>query len=77
MRPRGVLKWPGITFPIESDAAQVLLGSPNGQAAGYFLAQHKHRFGKNKSIEKVTVFRPDKGNMPYLLFWVTDAPAGP
>jgi hypothetical protein len=54
-----------------------LLGSPNGQAAGYFLAQHKHRFGKSKTIEKVTVFRADSGNMPYLLFWVIDAPAGP
>lgn len=27
-------------------------------------------------VEKVTVFRPDKGIMPYLLFWVIDAPAG-
>jgi hypothetical protein len=49
-------------------------GSPNGQAAGYFLAQHKHRFGKSKTVDKVTVFRPDKGIMPYLLFWVIDAP---
>jgi hypothetical protein len=53
------------------------LGSPNGQAAGYFLAQHKHRFGKSKTVEKVTVFRPDKGMMPYLLFWVIDAPPAP
>jgi hypothetical protein len=52
-----------------------LIGSPNGQAAGYFLAQHKHRFGKSKTVEKVTVFRADKGMMPYLLFWVIDAPA--
>lgn len=40
---------------------------------GYFLTQHKHRLG-NKSVEKITVFRPDKGMMPYLLFWVEDAP---
>jgi hypothetical protein len=53
------------------------IGSPNGLAAGYLLSQHKHRFGKSKTIEKVTVFRPDKGMMPYLLFWVIDAPAGP
>jgi hypothetical protein len=49
-------------------------GSPNGQAAGYFLAQHKHRFGRSKTISRVQVFRPDKGIMPYLLFWVADAP---
>jgi hypothetical protein len=30
--------------------------------------------GKSKTVEKVTVFRPDKGMMPYLLFWVIDAP---
>jgi hypothetical protein len=53
------------------------IGSPNGQGAGFFLAQHKIMFGKSKTIEKVTVFRPDKGMMPYLLFWVIDAPAGP
>jgi hypothetical protein len=51
-----------------------LIGSPNGQAAGYFLAQHKHCFGKSKTVEKVTVFRADKGVMPYILFWVIDAP---
>ncbi len=28
----------------------------------------------NKAVEKITVFVPDKGIMPYLLFWVEDAP---
>ncbi|KAF9693177.1 hypothetical protein EKO04_008813 [Ascochyta lentis] len=72
-RPNGVLKWPGTTFQMRYDAAQVLLGSPNGLAVGYFLAQHKHHLG-NKAVEKITVFRPDRGMMPYLLFWVEDAP---
>ncbi|KAF2833145.1 hypothetical protein CC86DRAFT_461581 [Ophiobolus disseminans] len=76
-RPSGLERWSGTTFEMQYDAAQVLLGSPNGQAAGYFLAQHKHRFGKNKSIEKVTFFKADKGQTPYILFWVIDAPAGP
>lgn len=39
----------------------------------YDAAQHKHKLG-NKSVEKITVFRPDKGMMPYLLFWIEDAP---
>lgn len=52
-------------------------GSPNGQAAAYFLAQHKRQLGGNKVIDRVTVFRPDRGIMPYLLFWVEDAPNGP
>ncbi|KAF2034982.1 hypothetical protein EK21DRAFT_55359, partial [Setomelanomma holmii] len=68
-RPQGVGRWPGITFGMDTDAAKVLL------AAGYFLAQHKHRFGKSKSTSKVQVFRPDKGMMAYLLFRVVNTPA--
>jgi hypothetical protein len=50
------------------------LGSPNGLAAGYFLAQHKRELGR-KYIEKVTVFRADaRGSMPNLLFWVANVP---
>jgi hypothetical protein len=29
----------------------------------------------NKAVEKVTVFRADGGMMPYLLFWIEDAPS--
>jgi hypothetical protein len=95
-RPKEVQAWPGTTFEMEYDAAQVLLGmligvpwgegvcwlcgligSPNGQAAGFFLSQHKHRFGKSKSVDKITVFCPDSGGHPYLLFWVIDAPTVP
>jgi hypothetical protein len=43
---------------------------------GYFLAQHKHRFGKSKTVGKVTVFRADIGIMPYILFDVIDVPEG-
>jgi hypothetical protein len=55
-------------------------GSPNGQAAGYFLAQHKKRFGKNKTIDKVTVFRngnEEHKDLRYILFHVIDAPPWP
>jgi hypothetical protein len=49
-------------------------GSPNGLAAGYFLAQHKRELGR-KYIERVTVFRADtRGSFPNLLFWVTEVP---
>lgn len=49
-------------------------GLPNGAAAGFFLAQHKRQLGSHKIISKVRVFRPDGGDMPYLLFYVEDAP---
>ena len=51
-----------------------MIGSPNGLTVGYFLAQHKHHLG-NKAVDKVTVFRADRGMMPYLLFWIEDAPS--
>lgn len=42
-------------------------------ALANFFAQHKHKLGK-KTMEKITVIRRDKGMMPYLLFWIEDAP---
>ncbi|KAF3039950.1 hypothetical protein E8E12_008925 [Didymella heteroderae] len=55
------------------DIKEIFSCSPNGLGVGYFLTQHKHKLG-NKAVEKITVFRPDKGIMPYLLFWIEDAP---
>jgi hypothetical protein len=36
--------------------------------------RHKQSFGKSKTVEEVAVFRPDKNMMPYMLFWVINAP---
>ena len=67
-------RWPGHDFSMDTDAGKALLGSPVGRWAGYFLMQHKRRLGGNKFISKVRVFKSDeKGNWPYLLFYV----AGP
>ncbi|KAH7091636.1 hypothetical protein FB567DRAFT_436058 [Paraphoma chrysanthemicola] len=67
--------WPGKDFSPTTDAGKALLGSPNGIAAGFFLAQHKTQLGGNKYISKITVFRADAvGNLPNLLFWVSDGP---
>lgn len=49
------------------------VGSPNGIAPGYFLAQHKRQFGSNKMIYKITVFKDSiMGELPTLIFWVSD-----
>jgi hypothetical protein len=37
-----------------------LHNSPNGIAAGFFLAQHKRRLGGNKVIDRATVFRSEQ-----------------
>ena len=84
---RGVQPWPGTTFDVDRVEGQALLGtwdslrysisltlcpgSPNGIAAGFFLAQHKRQLGGNKVIDRVTVFRSEQyGSLPNLLFWV-------
>jgi hypothetical protein len=36
-----------------------MLGSPNGRAHGYFLAQHKRQLGGNMYISRIQVFHGD------------------
>jgi hypothetical protein len=52
-------------------------GSPNGIAAGFFLAQHKRQLGNNKMISKITVFKAlqpvTNDDFPTIIFWVQDA----
>lgn len=50
----------------------IAAGSPNGLGAGYFLAQHKSQLGGNKVISKITVWVPEVGAAPTMLFWVAD-----
>ncbi|KAF3045874.1 hypothetical protein E8E12_002891 [Didymella heteroderae] len=44
-------QWPGLDFHVESEAGKALLGSANGIAAGYFLAQRKEEIGANNPWE--------------------------
>jgi hypothetical protein len=58
------------------DEADMWTGSPNGQDAGFLLAQHKDQLGGNKVISEITIFRADDvGMLPNLLSWVADSPA--
>ncbi|XPT03569.1 Mitochondrial import inner membrane translocase subunit tim8 [Ascochyta lentis] len=67
-------KWPGLTFDIETEAGQAMLGSPNGIAAGYFLSQHKTQLGGNKYIHQISVFASEwEGSQPSMVFHVKDA----
>ncbi|USP74807.1 uncharacterized protein yc1106_02081 [Curvularia clavata] len=53
--------WPGTSFEAESEQGHALIGSPNGAAFAYFLMQHKAQLGQ-KTITKITVFRPENGD---------------
>lgn len=53
----------------------VMQGSPNGIAAGYFLAQHKAEIGTNKYVYQIQIFAPEWGGGLSMILHVTDAPA--
>jgi hypothetical protein len=66
-------KWPGLDY-VADEAGKALLGSPNGLAAGYFLAQHKDEIGVNKYVYGIRVFAssaPLAG--PSMIMYVADA----
>ena len=63
-------------FDVETEEGKAMLGSPNGVAAGYFLAQHKTQLGGNKYIYQVTVWSDREGDQQ-MMFWVKNAPLPP
>ena len=71
-----VPRWPGLVFDIETEEGKAMLGSPNGVAAGYFLAQHKTQLGGNKYVYQVTVWDDREGDTQ-MMFWVKTAPLPP
>ncbi|KAH7410130.1 hypothetical protein DE146DRAFT_775521 [Phaeosphaeria sp. MPI-PUGE-AT-0046c] len=71
----GAPPWPGLDFETLSEEGQALLGTVNGLAVGYFLAQHKSQLGL-KHVSKITVFIDDlkpPGSLN-MLFWVENVP---
>lgn len=67
-------RWPGITFPIESEEAIALCGTPNGSGVLHLLAQRKVELGR-KTIQEVCLCYgdgDDKGlrEVPTLIFHV-------
>ncbi|KAH7552921.1 hypothetical protein BM1_07894 [Bipolaris maydis] len=70
--------WPGVRFNSGTEEYRALLGSPNGIAVGYLLAQHKREMGGNKYVSQIIVFmEDDPTGWPNLLFKVDWAPPPP
>ncbi|KAF2258922.1 hypothetical protein CC78DRAFT_88846 [Lojkania enalia] len=62
--------WPGLEIAINSDEGHALLGSPNGNALGYMLVQHKAELG-HFGVSKVRMFYGGTPvHRPCLLFYV-------
>ncbi|KAI4708029.1 hypothetical protein J4E89_007148 [Alternaria sp. Ai002NY15] len=68
-----IMIWSGCEFGSDDPEYLALLGSPNGQAVGYFLAQHKAQLG-GKYVSKINIFKGDDPHMVAvcLLFTIDD-----
>ncbi|KAG9193508.1 hypothetical protein G6011_03543 [Alternaria panax] len=69
-------RWPGITFPMDSEEAAALCGTPNGSGVLWLLGQHKAGLGR-KTVDKVTLlYREGNGmgmsELPTLIFYIRD-----
>lgn len=69
-------RWPGIAFPIESEEAIALCGTPNGSGVLHLLSQHKAKLG-HKTIQEVCLCYEDEDEkglreVPTLIFHVED-----
>ncbi|KZM28677.1 uncharacterized protein EKO05_0009934 [Ascochyta rabiei] len=71
-RERYLPKWPGLVFDMETDEGKAMLGSPNGVAVGYFVAQHKTQLRANKYAYQVTVWK-DRDGDEQMMFWVKNS----
>ncbi|KAI4949426.1 hypothetical protein J4E91_005165, partial [Alternaria rosae] len=70
--------WPGVDYLYNTDSYLAILGSPNGRAVGYFLAQHKSQLGGNRWVRVIRVFRANAGSSaPHIFFYIGPAPYPP
>ncbi|KAK4961415.1 hypothetical protein LTR10_001905 [Elasticomyces elasticus] len=77
-----IIDYPGKTYSmtapilsVERQIAQALLGSPNGVAVAFFLAQHREEIGTWKTVSKVQLFKTDSwgGRVErHMLFSIVD-----
>ncbi|KAF1834133.1 hypothetical protein BDW02DRAFT_499116 [Decorospora gaudefroyi] len=66
--------WPGINFPMETEEAKALLGTPNGAGIAWLLAQHKKELG-HKTVETVRLWYSKYVGTPNLLFHLKNVEA--
>ncbi|KAI9708119.1 MAG: hypothetical protein M1820_004323 [Bogoriella megaspora] len=59
-----------ITIQMSTDEGKAILGSPNGRAGAFILAQHQQAFGKRKTINSVRIW--NEIGLPSVMFNVVD-----
>ncbi|KAL8772420.1 MAG: hypothetical protein Q9209_002371 [Squamulea sp. 1 TL-2023] len=63
------LTWPGLTFEIDTEEAQALLGTPNGLATAYILADRAKELGKRSLSVTIWASYTDPPNQGYRMLW--------
>ncbi|KAK3113576.1 hypothetical protein LTR53_009021 [Teratosphaeriaceae sp. CCFEE 6253] len=74
------VKWPGRMYSMnggteseETQIAKALLGTPNGHAVGFFLAQHRREIKKKLTVDRVQFWgEPDPSGQRDMLFYVVE-----
>ncbi|KAL8789484.1 MAG: hypothetical protein Q9213_001097 [Squamulea squamosa] len=66
--------WPGLTFEIDTEEAQALLGTPNGLATAYILADRAKELGKRSLSVTIWASYVDPPNQGYRMLWDMEPP---
>lgn len=56
------VSWPGLTFGIETEEAQALLGTPNGLAVAFMLMDRAKELGRRKLSVTIAATDPEAGS---------------
>ena len=68
---QSAVEWPGTTFGIDTEEGLALLGTPDGLAAGFTLADHAKELGKRKVSVTIRSRDPNKLRWGYCMHWDT------
>lgn len=66
---RKPVTWPGVRFGIETEEGQALLGTPNGLATAYIMADRARDLGKRKLSVRIWASETDPPNQGYRMLW--------
>ncbi|KAL8938122.1 MAG: hypothetical protein Q9216_004061 [Gyalolechia sp. 2 TL-2023] len=72
------VRWPGLTFGVDTEEGQALLGTPNGLAAAYILMDRGKELGRRQvSVTIAASADPTEPELGYRMLWDMAPPSAP
>ncbi|KAI4172110.1 MAG: hypothetical protein LQ343_003758 [Gyalolechia ehrenbergii] len=72
------VRWPGLTFGIDTEEGQALLGTPNGLAVAYILMDRAKELGRRKvSVTIAASADPSEPGLGFRMLWDMEPPSAP